>query len=78
MGKRGFLKDALKRKLWPLDYDLDSREYPFQRLQIFYKDKNPDNLIVDLKIREAEYPLKVRIGGLHAVISPQEPRSWNG
>ncbi len=71
MKKRSFLKDALKRKLWPLDYELDSREYPLQRLQIFYKDKSPENLIVDLKIREAEYPLKVRLGGLNAVLSPR-------
>ncbi len=71
MKKRSFLKDALKRKLWPLDYELDSREYPLQRLQIFYKDKGPENLIVDLKIREAEYPLKVRLGGLSAVLSPK-------
>jgi hypothetical protein len=71
MKKRSFLKDALKRKLWPLDYELDSREYPLQRLQIFYKDKSPENLIVDLKIRESEYPLKVRLGGLNAVLSPR-------
>jgi hypothetical protein len=71
MKKRGFLKEALKRKLWPLDYELDSREYPLQRLQIFYKDKSPENLIVDLKIREAEYPLKARLGGLNAVLSPR-------
>jgi hypothetical protein len=71
MKKRSFLKDALKKKLWPLDYELDSREYPLQRLQIFYKDKSPENLIVDLKIRESEYPLKVRLGGLNAVLSPR-------
>jgi hypothetical protein len=71
MKKKNFLKEALKRKLWPLDYELDSREYPLQRLQIFYKDKSPENLIVDLKIREAEYPLKVRLGGLNAVLSPK-------
>ena len=71
MKKRSFLREALKRKLWPLDYELDSREYPLQRLQIFYKDKSPENLIVDLKIREAEYPLKARLGGLNAVLSPR-------
>ena len=71
MRKRSFLKDALRRGLWPLDYELDSREYPLQRLQIFYKDKSPENLIVDLKIREAEYPLKVRLGGLIGVLSPK-------
>jgi hypothetical protein len=71
MKKRSFLREALKRKLWPLDYELDSREYPLQRLQIFYRDKSPENLIVDLKIREAEYPLKARLGGLNAVLSPR-------
>lgn len=71
MRKRNFLKEAVKRNLWPLDYELDSREYPLQRLQIFYRDKSPENLIVDLKIREAEYPLKVRLGGLNAVLSPK-------
>jgi hypothetical protein len=71
MKKRGFLKEATKRKLWPLDYELDSREYPLQRLQIFYKDRSPENLVVDLKIREAEYPLKVRLGGLNALLTPR-------
>ncbi|MHB8095599.1 MAG: hypothetical protein ACYDH0_11730 [Candidatus Aminicenantales bacterium] len=71
MGKRGLFKEAARKGLWPLAFDLDSREYPFQRLQIFLRDKNPDNLIVDLKIREAEYPLKIRIDGLPAVISPK-------
>jgi|WetSurMetagenome_2_1015567.scaffolds.fasta_scaffold227618_1 hypothetical protein len=70
MQKKGFLKDALKKGLWPLDYELDSREYPLQRLQIFYKDKSPENQIVDLKIREADYPLKIRLEGVPAVLSP--------
>jgi hypothetical protein len=71
MQKKGFIKDAVKKGLWPLDYELDSHEYPLQRLQIFYKDKSPENQIVDLKIREAEYPLKMRLEGLPAVLSPR-------
>jgi hypothetical protein len=71
MQKKNFIKDAAKKGLWPLDYELDSREYPLQRLQIYYKDKTPENQIVDLKIREAEYPLKMRLEGLPAVLSPR-------
>lgn len=56
--KRNFLSDAQKRNLWPLKYDLDSSEYPLQRFQIFYEDKKPENLIVDLKIREGKFKPK--------------------
>ena len=71
MGKKGLFKEAQRRSLWPLDFELDSWEYPIQRLQIFYRDKSPENLIVDLKVREGEYPLKVRLEGLAAVITPK-------
>ncbi|MFB0564129.1 MAG: hypothetical protein ACETWK_00450 [Candidatus Aminicenantaceae bacterium] len=57
--KRNFLNDARKRNLWPLTYELDSSEFPLQRLQIFYKEKAPENLIVDLKIKEGIFKLKV-------------------
>ena len=50
--KKGFIKEARKRGLWPLDYELDSSQFPLQRFQIFLREKNPENLIVDLKIRE--------------------------
>lgn len=51
--KRSFNKDAKKRNLWPVVFDLDSLEYPpLQRLQIFFKQKKPENMIVDLKIKE--------------------------
>ena len=56
--KRSFLKDARKRKLWPLAFDLDSSEFPLQRFQIFYKEKSPENLIVDLKIKEGIFQPK--------------------
>lgn len=55
--KRNFIKDARKRKLWPLDFNLDSSEYPLQRFQVFFKEKNPSNIIVDLKIKEARFRL---------------------
>ncbi|MEW5901165.1 MAG: hypothetical protein AB1715_06860, partial [Acidobacteriota bacterium] len=41
-----------KRNLWPLTWDLDSSDYPVQRFRIFHEAKKPENLIVDLKIRE--------------------------
>lgn len=71
LGKKGLFKEVHRRNLWPLDFELDSREYPLQRLQVFYRDKSPENLIVDLKVREGEYPLKVRLEGLAAVITPK-------
>jgi len=58
LGKKSFFKEARERILWPLDYDLDSSEYPLQRLRIFYREKRPENLIVDLKIREGAYSPK--------------------
>ena len=60
--KRNFFKEAKKRKLWPLDFELDSSEFPpLQRFQIFYRKKNPQNLIVDLKIREGKFRLKNKL-----------------
>jgi hypothetical protein len=50
--RKSFIKEARKRGLWPLDYELDSTQFPLQRFQIFLRDKKPENLIVDLKIRE--------------------------
>jgi hypothetical protein len=52
LGKRNFFRDAKKRDLWPLAFDLDSSGYPVQRFQIFLEARKPENLIVDLKIRE--------------------------
>lgn len=54
LGKRNFFKESRKRNLWPLEFDLDSSEFPVQRLQIFFREKKPENLIVDLKIREGK------------------------
>ena len=58
LSKRNFLKDARKRKLWPLAFELDSSEFPLQRFQIFYREKKPENLIVDLKIKEGTFQPK--------------------
>ncbi|MGQ9673982.1 MAG: hypothetical protein ACUVV5_12780 [Candidatus Aminicenantales bacterium] len=52
LGKRNFFKEARRRNLWPLVFNLDSSEYPIQRYRIFLKEAKPANLIVDLKIRE--------------------------
>lgn len=55
LAKKSFLKEARKRFLWPLEIELNSSEYPLQRLQIFLRDKNPENLIVDFKFKEMEF-----------------------
>jgi hypothetical protein len=52
LGRKNFYREAKNRGLLPLTFDLDSLEYPVQRLRIFHKESNPDKLIVDLKIRE--------------------------
>lgn len=66
--KRNFFHDARKRNLWPLVYELDSSEFPLQRFQIFLKDKKPENLVVDLKIREGTFKPKKELP-----ISPFSP-----
>lgn len=55
LSKKNFFREARKRELWPLDYNLDSSEFPLQRFQIFYREKKPENLIVDLKIKEGTF-----------------------
>ncbi len=59
LGKNNFFKEARRRGLWPLEFDLDSSAFPLQRFQIFYQTKRPENVIVDLKIREGIYSPKV-------------------
>lgn len=61
LNKRNFFKDAKKRKLWPLEFDLDSSEYPLQRFRIFYEQKKPEKMIVDLKIKEGVFHLKKKL-----------------
>jgi hypothetical protein len=53
--KKSFLKEARKRYLWPLEIELNSSQYPMQRLQIFLREKKPENLIVDLKFKEMDF-----------------------
>ncbi len=52
---KGFFKEARKRGLWPLEFDLDSSAYPLQRFRIFLGAKDPERVIIDLKIREASF-----------------------
>jgi hypothetical protein len=59
LAKMGFLKEARKLGLWPIVTDLDSSEYPpLQRFQIYHRERIPDRLIVDLKIREGVFSSK--------------------
>ena len=52
LARKGFLREARKRNLWPLSYRLDSSDYPVQRLLIYWEKEDPDRIIVDLKIKE--------------------------
>jgi hypothetical protein len=71
LDKKGFLKEARKRFLWPLAYKLDSSEYPLQRLQIFLREPDPENLIVDVKVKECEFASKPAAAGW-PVLPPQK------
>jgi hypothetical protein len=55
MAKKGFFKEARKRFLWPLTFELNSSEYPLQRLQIFLREKKPENLLVGFKFKEMDF-----------------------
>jgi len=70
LSKKGFLKEARKRFLWPLAFELDSSDYPVQRLQIFLREPRPENLIVDVKIKECDFNPKETAEGL-PVLPPQ-------
>lgn len=59
--KRNFEKEAKKRKLWPLVFNLDSSEFPLQRFQIFFKERSPENIVVDLKIKESHFLPKANL-----------------
>jgi hypothetical protein len=61
LAKKNFIKEARKRNLWPLAFDMDSSAFPLQRFQIFLGEKSPDYLIVDLKIREGVFRPKERL-----------------
>lgn len=55
LDKKGFLKEARQRFLWPLAYEIDSSAYPLQRLQIYLREPGPENLIVDVKVKETPF-----------------------
>ncbi|MFO7732874.1 MAG: hypothetical protein R6X21_04410 [Candidatus Aminicenantes bacterium] len=71
LDKRSFFKEARKRFLWPLAFELDSSEYPLQRLQIFLREAKPENTIVDIKLKETEFVPKGALEGLPS-LSPQK------
>lgn len=61
--KRSFYKEAQKRGLFPVQFDLDSSEFPpLQRFRIFFKTAQPENLVVDLRIKESLYRLGEQAG----------------
>ncbi len=64
LNRKGFLKEARQRFLWPLTYELDSSDYPLQRLQIFLREPGPENVIVDVKVKECEFIAKPAAEGL--------------
>jgi len=71
LDRRSFLKEARKRFLWPLAYKLDASEHPVQRLQIFLREPGPENLIVDVKVKECEFVPREIFPGPH-VLPPQK------
>ncbi len=61
--KRNFFKEAQKRKLWPLEFDLDSKNFPpLQRFRIIHRINNTKEVVVDLKLKESRYKIKNEIG----------------
>lgn len=59
LAKRNFYRDAKKRNLWPVEFQLDSSQFPpLQRLLIYFQEKHPEKIIVDLKIREGVFTPK--------------------
>ncbi|MFO7866958.1 MAG: hypothetical protein R6V02_09145 [Candidatus Aminicenantes bacterium] len=65
LNKRNFYRDAKKRNLWPVEFELDSSQFPpIQRLLIYFQEKHPEKIIVDLKIREGVFTPK-RPAGFH-------------
>jgi hypothetical protein len=71
LAKKSFLKEARKRFLWPLAVELNSSEYPLQRLQIFLREKRPENLIVDFKFKEMDFVPKP-VPGFPPPLPPQK------
>ena len=54
-----FFKKIKRKDLWPLNYELDSSDFPpLQKLLVFYEAKTPENVIMDLRIREGRFRFK--------------------
>jgi hypothetical protein len=70
LAKKSFFKEARKRFLWPLAVELNSSEHPIQRLQIFLREKEPENLIVDFKFKEMDFMPRLLPG--FPVVPPQK------
>jgi len=62
--RRNFYKDAQKKGLWPLKIHFDCSEFPVQRLQIYFQEEIPRNLVMDLKIREGTFQPKEKLSSL--------------
>src|SRR5512141_430681 len=71
LNKKGFLKEARQRFRRPLTYELDSSDYPLQRLQIFLREPGPENVIVDVKVKECDFAAKAAAEGL-PTLPPQK------
>ncbi len=56
LNKRNFYREAKKRGLWPVKFELDSSQFPpLQRMLVYCREKDPGAIIVDLKIREGSF-----------------------
>jgi len=75
LNKKGFLKVARKRFLWPLAFEIDSFEYPLQRLRIYLREPGPETLIVDVKVRETEFVPKELPDGT-VLLPPQKAMAF--
>ncbi len=63
LNKRNFYREAKKRGLWPVEFELDSSQFPpLQRMLIYCREKDPENIVVDLKIREGFFKPKDKTG----------------
>jgi hypothetical protein len=61
LNKRNFYREAKKRELLPVEFELDSSQFPpLQRMLIYRGEKVPDKIIVDLKIREGGFIPKMQ------------------
>jgi len=60
--RNGFFKKIKRKDLWPLNYELDSSDFPpLQKLLVFYKTRKPENVIMDLRIKERTFRFKDKL-----------------